>query len=126
MIFLKAFLLAGLWCALLQAVFLATKWHPGYILAGGFTVGGFLAAIGWMEPLVIWGQAGMMALVIDGGEAVVQGVIAMFHGEFMPILTFLIIMASVIILGLIVSVINVAVRSKKVEPSIVTPEAEAE
>lgn len=126
MIFLKAFILAGLWCALLQAVFWATKWHPGYILAGGFTVGGLLAAIGWMEPLVTWGQAGMMALVIDGGEAVVQGVLAMFHGEFLPILTFLIIMASVIILGLVVSAINVAVRSKKVEPASATPEVKTE
>lgn len=69
MIILKAFILGGLLCVLVQFFYRLTKFSVPTVLAIAVAVGGLITALGWMSKIVAWGDAGMILFIIDSGEA---------------------------------------------------------
>ena len=69
MIILKAFILGGLLCVIGQFFYRLTKFSVPKVLAIALAVGGLITALGWMSKLIGWGDAGMILLIIDSGEA---------------------------------------------------------
>lgn len=74
MIFLKAFLVGGLICALVQIVIDKTKLTPARILVGIVVLGVILGALGLYEPLFEFAGEGAGVPLIGFGANMVKGV----------------------------------------------------
>ncbi|MBQ9535906.1 MAG: SpoVA/SpoVAEb family sporulation membrane protein, partial [Clostridia bacterium] len=74
MIYLKAFLVGGLICALSQLLIDRTRLTPARILTSYVVLGLLLTAVGIYEPLVKWGGAGASVPLLGFGYAMANGV----------------------------------------------------
>lgn len=91
MAFLKAFLIGGLICAIVQIVMDNTKLMPGRVMVILVCLGGFLGAVGLYQPFADWAQAGAGVPLIGFGNNLFQGIreavdeegfIGLFKGGF--------------------------------------------
>ena len=77
MIFLKAFLVGGLICVVVQLFMDLTSYKvtPAHVLVGLVTVGTVLSAVGLYEPLVKFAGAGATVPLSGFGHILAQGAI---------------------------------------------------
>ncbi|MDR1630595.1 MAG: SpoVA/SpoVAEb family sporulation membrane protein [Oscillospiraceae bacterium] len=73
MIFLKAFLIGGLICAVGQILVEVTKLTPGRILVGFVIAGVVLGAFGVYQPLLEWAGSGASVPLTGFGTLLVEG-----------------------------------------------------
>ena len=74
MIYLKAFVVGGIICALTQIFIDKTKLMPGRIMVGLVVIGAILGAIGWYESLVDFAGAGASVPISSFGNTLWKGV----------------------------------------------------
>lgn len=74
MMYLKAFLVGGLICALSQILIDRTKLTPARILSSYVVLGVILTGIGIYKPLVEWAGAGATVPLLGFGYAMAEGV----------------------------------------------------
>ena len=72
--FIKAFLVGGLICALVQILMDNTKLMPGRIMVLLVCLGSILGAIGVYEPFAKWAGAGATVPLIGFGNVLFKGV----------------------------------------------------
>lgn len=72
--YLRAFITAGIICAISQVLIDRTKLTPGRILVTYVVLGVFLTAIGVYGPIVEWGGAGATVPLLGFGYAMAEGV----------------------------------------------------
>ena len=72
--YVKAFLLGGLICAIVQILMDKTKLLPGRIMVSLVVSGGILGLFGWYQPLIDWGGAGATVPLIGFGNSLIKGV----------------------------------------------------
>lgn len=89
--YIKAFLVGGAICALVQIVMDNTKLLPGRIMVGLVCIGALLGAIGIYEPFMEWAGAGASVPLCGFGNNLFKGVkeaideegfIGLFKGGF--------------------------------------------
>lgn len=68
MIFLKAFLVAGLACGIAQIILDNTKFTPGHITSLFTVIGAILSFLGCYDKLVGWAGAGATVLISNFGH----------------------------------------------------------
>jgi stage V sporulation protein AE len=73
MIFLKAFLVGGLICAIGQLIIDLTPLTPAHVLTVLVVAGGILSGVGLYGPLAKWAGAGATVPITSFGHALVQG-----------------------------------------------------
>ena len=73
MIFLKAFLVGGLICAIGQLLMDLTPLTPAHVMTVLVISGGVLSGVGLYEPLVKWSGAGASVPITSFGHQLVQG-----------------------------------------------------
>ena len=73
MIFLKAFLVGGAICALVQIVIDKTKLTPGRIMVSLVCIGVVLGAIGFYEPFAKWAGCGATVPLLGFGNNLWKG-----------------------------------------------------
>lgn len=74
MIFLKAFLVGGIICAIVQIFIDKTKLMPGRIMVGLVVIGTILGALGLYEPFVDFAGAGASVPLLGFGNTLFKGV----------------------------------------------------
>ena len=74
MIYLKAFLVGGLICALTQIFIDKTKLMPGRIMVGLVVIGTILGALGWYENLIDFAGAGASVPLSSFGNGLWKGI----------------------------------------------------
>ena len=74
MIYLKAFLVGGVICALSQVLIDHTRLTPARILSGGVVLGVILSAAGLWGPVVEFAGAGATVPLLGFGHAMAEGV----------------------------------------------------
>ena len=72
--YVKAFLIGGLICALVQILMEKTKLMPGRIMVLLVVTGVFLSALGWFEPMQKFAGAGVSVPLIGFGNVLMKGV----------------------------------------------------
>lgn len=72
--YIRAFITAGIICAISQILIDRTKLTPGRILVTYVVLGVFLTAIGVYGPIVEWGGAGATVPLLGFGYAMAEGV----------------------------------------------------
>lgn len=91
MAFLKAFLIGGLICAIVQIVMDNTKLMPGRVMVILVCLGGLLGLFGLYQPFADWAQAGAGVPLVGFGNNLFQGIkesvdeegfIGLFKGGF--------------------------------------------
>ncbi len=71
---LKAFLVGGIICAIVQIFMDKTKWMPGHIMVGLVVTGCILGFLGLYEPFVEWAGAGASVPLLGFGNTLFKGV----------------------------------------------------
>ena len=74
MMYIKAFLVGGLICAISQVLIDRTRLTPARILTGYVTLGVVLSAVGVYEPLAKWAGCGATVPLLGFGHAIAKGV----------------------------------------------------
>lgn len=74
MMYVKAFIVGGLICTIVQIFMEKTKWKTPRILVGLVVVGTILTAVGIYEPLVKFAGAGATAPLLGFGYSLAKGV----------------------------------------------------
>jgi stage V sporulation protein AE len=91
MVFLKAFLVGGAICAIVQVIIDKTKLTPGRIMVGLVCTGAILSAIGLYKPLADFAECGATVPLLGFGhnlwkgmkEAIDEfGLLGLFKGGF--------------------------------------------
>ena len=72
--YLKAFLIGGLICAIVQILMDKTKLMPGRIMVLLVVVGAILGSIGIYEPFAEWAGAGATVTLLGFGNTLWKGV----------------------------------------------------
>jgi stage V sporulation protein AE len=89
--YMKAFLIGGLICALVQILMDNTKLMPGRIMVILVCLGALLGAVGVYDPFVKWAGAGATVPLIGFGNVLFKGIkeavdqdgfIGLFKGGF--------------------------------------------
>ena len=75
MMFVKVFLVGGLFCVAAEALLLRTKLTPARILVGYVVAGVVLSALGLYEPLADFAGAGATVPLLGFGHNLAQGVV---------------------------------------------------
>ncbi|OAT86456.1 stage V sporulation protein AE [Desulfotomaculum copahuensis] len=77
MLFLKAFIVGGLFCVVAQLLMDLTSYKvtPAHVLVGFVTGGAVLSAVGLYQPLVNWAGAGATVPLTGFGHLLAQGAI---------------------------------------------------
>lgn len=88
MIFLKAFLISGVFCLLTQLLFRLSKRSVLSVLTVTFLLGVAFSALGWLTPLGNWGQAGLYMLLYGAADAAYQGWCSLLAGDWVPIVRY--------------------------------------
>lgn len=70
----KAFLVGGAICAIVQIFMDKTKWMPGRIMVGLVVIGCILGFLGIYEPFVEWAGAGASVPLLGFGNTLFKGV----------------------------------------------------
>lgn len=76
LMYLKVFLIGGLFCLIGEAIILKTKLTPARILVVYITAGVILSAIGFYGPLAKFAGAGATVPLTGFGHALAQGAIS--------------------------------------------------
>lgn len=113
--YISAFLLGGILCALFQIFMIFTKLDVPRILILGLVLGALLTPYGMMDALGQWGGAGMSIMVMGAGNAIVATTMALLSGNPGPILMVLGLFVALTVLGLAVGYIRSAMSEKKTE-----------
>lgn len=71
---LKAFLVGGTICAIVQILMDKTKWMPGRIMVGLVVTGCILGFLGIYEPFIEWAGAGASIPLLGFGNTLFKGV----------------------------------------------------
>ena len=71
---LKAFLVGGAICAIVQILMDKTKWMPGRIMVGLVVTGCILGFLGIYEPFIKWAGAGASIPLLGFGNTLFKGV----------------------------------------------------
>lgn len=71
---LKAFLVGGTICAIVQIFMDKTKWMPGRIMVGLVVIGCILGFLSIYEPFVEWAGAGASVPLLGFGNTLFKGV----------------------------------------------------
>ena len=79
MIFLKAFLVTGLFCFAAQTIMDNTKLTPGHITSLFVVFGAVLSFFGLYSKLIEFGGAGATVLISNFGHMLYMGAIEGFH-----------------------------------------------
>ena len=74
MIYLKAFLVGGVICALSQVLIDRTRLTPARILSAYVVLGVLLGGVGLYQPLVEWAGAGATVPLLGFGYTMAEGV----------------------------------------------------
>lgn len=72
--YVKAFLIGGLICGIVQIFMDKTKLMPGRIMVILVCLGGLLGAVGIYEPFVKWAGAGASVPLIGFGNTLFKGI----------------------------------------------------
>lgn len=72
--YIKAFLIGGLICAIVQIFIDKTKLLPGRIMVGLVVIGSILGAIGIYQPFIDWAGAGASVPLLGFGNTLFKGV----------------------------------------------------
>lgn len=72
--YLKAFIIGGLICAIVQIFIDKTKLMPGRIMVGLVTLGSILGFIGVYQPFIDFAGAGASVPLLGFGNALIKGV----------------------------------------------------
>ena len=72
--YLKAFLIGGLICAIVQIFIDKTKLLPGRIMVGLVVLGTILGALGIYQPFIDWAGAGASVPLLGFGNTLFKGV----------------------------------------------------
>ncbi|WP_027719376.1 stage V sporulation protein AE [Desulfovirgula thermocuniculi] len=77
MIFLKAFVVGGMFCVIAQLLMDLTSYRitPAHVLVGFVTAGAVLSGLGLYQPLVNWAGAGATVPLTGFGHLLAQGAI---------------------------------------------------
>lgn len=113
MIFLNAFILGGLLCALFQLVMVLTKLKPPALLIAGLFIGALITPFGISQMLGSWGGAGFLIMVVGAGEAILNSFLALFAGNPTPLLIVLGIFCALIVIGIIAGMIYTSLHPNK-------------
>ncbi|MEG1991773.1 MAG: SpoVA/SpoVAEb family sporulation membrane protein [Acetivibrio sp.] len=79
--YVRAFLIGGTICMLVQILMDKTKLMPGRIMVLLVCLGGFLGAVGIYQPFADWAGAGAGVPLIGFGNTLFQGVKKAVDGE---------------------------------------------
>lgn len=101
MIYLYAFLIGGSFCALFQIIWMATKLSPLTLLKIGFALAAIFASLGITGKLINLAEAGFFVMVAGAGDATFSGTAALIGGDPVPLLEFLAVIGTLILLGFI-------------------------
>ena len=71
--YLKAFIVGGIICALVQILLEKTKMMPGRVMVTLVVSGAILGAIGLYEPFAKWAGAGATVPLLDGLLGIFKG-----------------------------------------------------
>ncbi len=103
MIFLNAFVFAGIVCAIGQIILDNTKLTPGHITSLFTVLGAFLSFLGIYEKLVSWAGAGATVLISNFGHMLYQsGLIGLKESGILGIFTELLCKSSAAIVSAVV------------------------
>lgn len=103
MIFLNAFVFAGLVCALGQIILDNTKLTPGHITSLFTVLGAFLSFLGIYDKLIEWAGAGATVLISNFGHMLYQGgLIGLKESSLLGVFTELLCKSSAAIVSAIV------------------------
>lgn len=119
MIFVRAFLLGGILCVLLQLLYAKTKLSIVQSLTIGFCLGGVLTATGLMDHITAWGEGGMILMIIDSGEAVYRWMTAALAGDFSAAIRYAVLILSCFLAGVIGGVLYHKRSACLVKPAVV-------
>lgn len=72
--YLKAFLVGGIICAIVQIFMEKTKLMPGRIMVGMVCIGSLISALGWYEGFAKWAGAGAKTPLLGFGNMLYTGV----------------------------------------------------
>ena len=113
MIFLKAFLLGGVLCAVFQIFWSLTKAAPSTLLKIGFCISALLTPIGITGGLIAFGQCGFFVMVAGAGEAAFSGTLTALSGNGVPLLQLLGVFLSIIVIGTVCALLYAKKRRGK-------------
>jgi len=72
--YIKAFLIGGLICAIVQIFIDKTKLLPGRIMVGFVVIGCVLGAVGIYQPFIDWAGAGASVPLLGFGNTLFKGI----------------------------------------------------
>ena len=72
--YVKAFLIGGLICAIVQIFMDKTKLMPGRIMVSLVVLGCILGFFGWYQPLIEWAGSGASVPLLGFGNTLFKGV----------------------------------------------------
>ena len=85
MMYLQAFIVGGILCALFQIALMATKLEVPQLLVIGLVLGGIGSAVGFCDWLASVGGAGFSVMVVGAAQAIFNAFTALFAGEWLPV-----------------------------------------
>ncbi len=100
MMFLQAFLVGGLLCAVFQVALMYTDLGVPKLLIIGLAVGGICTAFGLCDIVAAFGGAGFSVMVVGAAQAIFNSIIALFGGVWIPICVVISIFAVLTLFGL--------------------------
>jgi len=109
MMYINAFLLGGILCALFQIFMMFTKLDPPRILVLGIALGALLTPYGMMDALGSWGGAGLALMCIGAGNAIGGSFMAFLGGNPVPIAIILGLLMILTSIGIVSGAVRVAV-----------------
>ena len=72
--YIKAFLIGGIICAIVQIFIDKTKLLPGRIMVGLVVIGSILGALGIYQPFIDWAGAGASVPLLGFGKTLFKGI----------------------------------------------------
>ena len=72
--YIKAFIVGGIICAIVQIFIDKTKLLPGRIMVGLVVIGSILGAFGLYQPIIDWAGAGARVPLLGFGNTLMKGV----------------------------------------------------
>lgn len=72
--YIKAFIVGGIICAIVQIFIDKTKLLPGRIMVGLVVIGSILGAFGLYQPIIDWAGAGASVPLLGFGNTLMKGI----------------------------------------------------
>lgn len=103
MIFLRAFILAGVCCGLAQIILDNTNFTPGHVTSLFTVVGAILSFLGIYDMLINWGGAGATILISNFGHMLyISGLQGLIQSGILGLFSSLLCKASIAIVSAVV------------------------